>query len=202
MALVRIVGVWEQDSWLLLLLLLLVVLVCLGRRDTIHHSALESLRLLHSLRLSHSRLYLLLYTQMVILRLQSFNVYIRRQRERRRSNVGLVILRRHGYMHRIADRGALRAYRQNLLLAPNLSTTTLSNVDLTVYICRSERVTLHLMPPNGRWTRVEQLSFGLRLYTYEPEVPGLKVVAGSRVAWKRCDDSPNGGGGCCREWHR
>ena len=130
MVLVRIVGVWERDSRLLLLVM---VLGRLGRGDTIHQSAL-----LHSLRWL---LHLLLYIQMVILRLQSFNMRIRRQRQRCRSNVGLVILRR-----------ALRVYRQYLLLAPNPSTTTLS-----------KRVTLPLVLPDGRWHRAEQLSFGLQL---------------------------------------
>ena len=89
MDLVRIVGVWEQDSWLLLLV------VVLGRLswDTVHHSVLESLRLLYLLRWS---LHMLLYTQMVILRLQSFNVCIRCQRQRCRSNTRLVILSRRG----------------------------------------------------------------------------------------------------------
>ena len=166
MALVRIVGVWEQDSRLLLLL---VVLDRLSWGDNIYHCALESLGLLRSLRWS---LHLLLYDQMVILRLQRFNVCIRRQRQRCRSNVGLVILR-----------GALRVYRQNLLLAPNLSTTTLSNVSLTVCIHRSKRVTLRLMPPDGRWNRAEQLSLGFRLDIHEPDVPGLKVVVGRGVVW-------------------
>ena len=182
MDLVRIVGVWEQDSWLLLLV---VVVTRLSRRVTIHHSALESLRLLHSLRWS---LHMLLYTQMVILRLQHFNVCIRCQWQRCRSTVWLVILSRRGYMHRIADRGALRVYRQNLLRTPNLSTTTLS-----------KRVTLPLVPSDGRWNRAEQLSFGFRLDIHEPNVPGLKVVVGHGVAWKRCDDPPNGGGGCRSE---
>ena len=133
MALVRIVGAWEQDSWLLLLV---VALGHLSRRDAIPHRAQESLRLLYSLRLSRSWLHLLPSTQMAILRLQSFNMCIRRQRQRSRSNVGLVILSRHGYTHRIADRGALRVFRQNLLLAPNMSTTTLSNVNPTVCIHR------------------------------------------------------------------
>ena len=57
---------------------LVVVLGRLSPRDAIHHRALESLRLLHSLRLSRSWLHLLLYTQMVILKLQNFNVCIDR----------------------------------------------------------------------------------------------------------------------------
>ena len=186
MALVRIVGVWEQDSWSLLLVV--VVVGRLNRRDAIHYSALKSLGLLHSLRLSHSWFHLLLYSQVVILRLQHFDVCIRCQRQRCRSTVWLVILSRCGYMHRIADRGALRVYRQNLLLTPNLSTTTLS-----------KRVTLPLVPSDGRWNRAEQLSFRFRLDIHEPDVPGLKVVVGRGVAWTRCDDPPNGGGRCRRE---
>ena len=150
----------------------------------------------HSLRLSHSWLHLLLYTQIVILRSQSFNMCIRCQRQRCRSNVGLVILSRHEYMHRIADR-ALRIYRQYLLLAPNLSTTTRSDINLTVCIRRSKRETLRLMPLDGWWNRAEQLSFGFRLYIHELDVPGLKAVVGGGVAWKPCDDPLNGGGGCC-----
>ena len=113
----------------------------------------------------------------------------------------MVILSRHGYMHRIADR-APRVYRKNSLLAPNLSTTTRSEINLTVCIRRSKRVTLRLMPPDGRWNRAEQLSFGFRLYIHEPDIPRLKVVVGSGVAWKRCDDPLNGGGRCCSGWDR
>ena len=53
-------------------------------------------------------------------------------------------------MDRIVDRGALRVYRQNLLLAPNLSTTTLSNVNLTVYSPFQESDSA-LMLLDGRW---------------------------------------------------
>ena len=56
-----------------MLLLLVVVLGRLSWRDAIHHRALESLRLLHSL---HWSLHPSLYTRMVILRLQGFNVCI------------------------------------------------------------------------------------------------------------------------------
>ena len=46
----------------------------------------------------------------------------------------------------------------------------------------------------------EQLSFGFRLYIHKPDIPGLKVVAGSGVAWKRCNYPRNGGGKCGSEW--
>ena len=84
-------------------------------------------------------------------------------------------------MQRIADRVELRVYGQNLLLGSNLNTATLSNVNLTVCI-------------HGRWKRAEQLS--LRFYIHEPDIRGLNLVVGSGVVWKRCDDPPNGGGGC------
>ena len=58
------------------------------------------------------------------------------------------------------------------------------------------------MPPDGRWKRAEQLSFGFRLYIREPDIPGLNLVVGSGVAWEQCNDPPNGGGGCCSEWDR
>ena len=38
------------------------------------------------------------------------------------------------------------------------------------------------MPPDGRWNRAEQLSFGFRLYIHGPDIPRLKVVVGSGVA--------------------
>ena len=159
MALVRIVGVWELDG----LLLMLVVVLPLGGlrwRDSVHQRALEYLRLLHSLLLAHSWLHLLLYSQRIILRLNRFDIRIRCQGQRCRCRLWLVILSRHRYMRRIADREVLRGYRQNLLLAPNLSTITLYNVNPTVCIHRSKSVVLRLMPPNGRRKRVEQLGFG------------------------------------------
>ena len=53
------------------------------------------------------------------------------------------------------------------MLAPNLSTATLS-----------KRVTLPLVPPDGRW---KQLSLKFRPYIHELDIPGLKVVVGSGV---------------------
>ena len=79
------------------------------------------------------------------------------------------------YTHRIANRGALQAYRQNLLVAPNLSTIILSNVNLTVCIHHSKRVTLRLMLLDGR---CEQLSLEFLHYNHEPNIPGLNVVVG------------------------
>ena len=66
--------------------------------------------------------------------------------------------------------------------------------------CAYKRVTLRLVPPDGRWHRAEQLSFIFRLYIHEPDIPRLKVVVGRGVAWKRCNDPPNGSGGRCSEW--
>ena len=43
------------------------------------------------------------------------------------------------YRHRIANRGALQVCGQNLLVAPNLSTIILSNVNLTLCFHHSLR---------------------------------------------------------------
>ena len=74
-----------------------------------------------------------------------------------------MVLGRHQHMHQIAiaDRGVLQVYKQNSLLELNLSTITLSNVNLTVCMHRSKRVTQRL----NKATAMHGGTAELRTYT-------------------------------------
>ena len=98
-------------------------------------------------------------------------------------------LSRNGHIRRIVDQGVLCKYRGNLLLILNLSRSTPSNVNLTVYIHYNSSKSINLiLVPSGGWRKpIQQRSLGFQLHVRESKVSNLEVVVRRSVVGERCD---------------